>query len=369
MTRTVFVLFCLALSFQPPALADGQGSCRVLLQSGVNTRSRSGFMQEARVEDHSDYSEDILAFLSNRNSAVSCDLPRASLAEANRTWSLLLEELGAKETDIECCPWRPDKEINSEPSILERARMQLADRLFGGAGIVEGATKQWTAMQLWEEESLKKRLAEHHFMLERYGYPNWIYTESKQDHDIGCTLTDYLDLNKSKHGYFLFVNEQASRHIHGSVAAQERNAIEMLQEDFQPHPVFAATPDERHSILALDGLGSGHALHWHDPVWQAQVQGRKAWWIRAPSVPGHKTETNKLGHLDIGAAPVIDGKIYQDPNACAYLYRKSPPPGTRLCIAAPGDLVLLPGDYMHATCALDRFTASVGGWMKDRRKR
>merc|ERR1719221_1184984 len=48
--------------------------------------------------------------------------------------------------------------------------------------------------------------------------------------------------------------------------------------------------------------------------------------------------------------------------------QRTPPPGAHICIQQPGEALLLPEDWWHATCAVDDFTVAIGGWMMDQRR-
>ncbi|CAE7233826.1 FCA1, partial [Symbiodinium microadriaticum] len=65
-----------------------------------------------------------------------------------------------------------------------------------------------------------------------------------------------------------------------------------------------------------------------------------------------------------GAAPLLpSGEAFQYPNACAMLKQATPPPGTLTCVTGPGEMLLLPDEWIHATCGLTEFTAAAGGWL------
>jgi len=167
------------------------------------------------------------------------------------------------------------------------------------------------------------------------------------------TLATYLARNDSGHNFFVFVNEAENP------PEELSNLVQDLSEDIQPMPAFSAHTTERHGILAIDGAGSSHGFHRHDGVWQTQVTGRKMWWLLPPSVPATG---------GFRSPPIVDGQVYGNPNACELLLRRSPPEGAHVCVMQPGDTVILPDLWWHATCALDPITASIGGWLQDQQR-
>lgn len=330
------------------------------------------------LEDFHDYGPDAQLWL-KENPELRCDLPRVSLEHATRVFEDLIQEFHAQHPSepFDPSPWATGKPRNDSPSPLERARYFLALRLFGGPGIVEGVTSHWPAMARWQEPNMVARLGDHHFKVTRFNYPDYVHTVSSTDYKSGMTFPEYLEKAYGSKGFFLFVNEPEQPDRGLNTTEEELGTMDLLRGDFQPHPRFATTPEEHHAILALDGLGSSHGFHIHGPVWQTQVVGRKAWWLLAPEVTGDVTveEGNSREFLGPksplknkrGAAPVVEGHTYKEPNSCAFLRKSTAPAGTRFCVAGPGETLLLPDMMWHGTCALDRHTASVGGWMMDRR--
>ena len=102
------------------------------------------------------------------------------------------------------------------------------------------------------------------------------------------------------------------------------------------------------SIVAIDALGSSHGFHSHDPVWNVQVEGYKMWWLLPP---------------DYDSSLLPNGEAFRHPNACAMLSQAKPPPGTATCVTGPGEMLLLPYGWIHATCGLTDYIAAAGGWL------
>jgi len=312
-----------------------------------------------RLPAFDDYRKDAEVYLQTYEGGdlPSCNLRRASLAEAEAAWSDALEhelrEIDGGglllEVGVDVRPWEHYKpELLNNP--IAKARKRFSDTMFDGLpGLVDSVTEEWPAKKLWKStEDLIARLDNR-----RLAMMNWTYKHGTPDEaeDVAPeTLSEYIAHNDSGRNLFVFVNQPE-----GGVPDLQK-LVEDLSNDAQPLPVFAARVEEQHAILAIDGIGSSHAFHRHGSVWQTQVTGRKAWWLMPPSV-------HAVG--DYRTPPIVDGQVYGNPNACEMLLRRAPPPGARMCVMEPGDTVVLPEDWWHATCGLDVLTASIGGWLQD----
>jgi len=301
-----------------------------------------------REKDLTDYRGDAAAFLSAHPKPSS--LPSMSLAAVSRLYDALVGRL-SHGLRVDFQPWLPSSLVTEGPELspVEDARRSLADTLFDGPGLVSGVTEEWAAPRRWRASALKERLGGVRFSMAVFDYPAWL-------EDVPApreTVAEYLEHFESSHGRFIFLNEPADQ------TNTSRRVVDVLHGDFTPLPRFAATVGEHHSVFALDGGGSSHSFHRHGPVWFTQVIGRKAWWILPPSVPGDRPH--------YGAAPVVNGRLYRHPNACVFLRKRRPPQGSLFVYARPGDTLLLPENFWHATCALDAYTVGLGGWLVDQR--
>lgn len=283
------------------------------------------------------------------------------MAEANQAWvSLLgsaLSQTTASLTDEQ--PWKSDRPFPNGKATLSRVRRDFSQTMFRGMpGLVDGIGADWPATKLWANETaLLSRLGDSRVLMRTWTFKDGTPVDADLvpkdlDPPPQETLAEYLKHNDSRRDYFVFVNEPEERHENLKQLAQQ------LTPDIEPLPPFAATAGEKHGIFAIDGIGSSHGFHRHDAVWQTQVMGRKAWWLMPPEIPTVESW---------GSPPLVQGQVYDNPNACEFLMRKQPPEGAHLCVVGPGDTVLLPSNWWHATCGLDHITASGGGWLEDRR--
>eukprot|EP00930_Biecheleria_cincta_P083574 TRINITY_DN7311_c0_g3_i1.p1 TRINITY_DN7311_c0_g3~~TRINITY_DN7311_c0_g3_i1.p1 ORF type:complete len:416 (+),score=74.37 TRINITY_DN7311_c0_g3_i1:395-1642(+) len=239
----------------------------------------------------------------------------------------------------------------------QSARSNFIGNLDGNRPVVVQAVVDqlgWPASTRWNGTQLAKRLGQQKLGVFTFDYPNWVM--EADDPVAEETLGEYLDSNQSAHNMFLFASETSG---HGRDDASK--IVDIIRDDFTPHPKFAYPPESKLAIVAIDGIGSSHGFHSHDPVWQVQVEGYKMWYLLPPDAP--TSQDNPNGGVEWGFAPLVGGKPFAHPNGCAMLAQFVPPPGTLTCLVAPGEMILVPNAWLHATCGLSNYTASAGGWM------
>eukprot|EP00930_Biecheleria_cincta_P043920 TRINITY_DN30136_c0_g1_i1.p1 TRINITY_DN30136_c0_g1~~TRINITY_DN30136_c0_g1_i1.p1 ORF type:complete len:445 (-),score=84.22 TRINITY_DN30136_c0_g1_i1:233-1567(-) len=327
---------------------------------------KSGNHSHVRATD--DYRRDAELYLKTYSGGnlPSCNLKRTSLKHAESFWGFSLDSALKHATSlhqfdtaaaeaVDPMPWMPDKP-ELPLNAYDLARKHFASALFSGKpGLVDGVADKWPAMELWRtQEDLIARVSGR-----RIALMNWTFDLGipAQAEDVPPeTLSEYVERGDSAQNLFVFVNEAFP-----GISQKLTDLVEDLASDIQPLPSFAAKREEQHAILAIDGAGSSHAFHQHAAVWQTQVTGRKAWWLMPPSVPSVDGQQKR--------PPMVDGRVYGNPNACEMLLRRSPPAGAQICVMEPGDTMILPSDWWHATCGLDVLTASMGGWFEDQMRR
>ena len=102
--------------------------------------------------------------------------------------------------------------------------------------------------------------------------------------------------------------------------------------------------DGRNSFHVFSGMvkGSNHVFHKHDEAQIYQVHGRKMWWFLPPSF-GKPPKANPCD--------LLTGKFKLSKKESQLLSS---------VLQQPGDTVLVPDGWYHATCALDDWTVGVG---------
>eukprot|EP00930_Biecheleria_cincta_P083568 TRINITY_DN7311_c0_g1_i1.p1 TRINITY_DN7311_c0_g1~~TRINITY_DN7311_c0_g1_i1.p1 ORF type:complete len:390 (+),score=63.95 TRINITY_DN7311_c0_g1_i1:76-1170(+) len=297
------------------------------------------------IRDVHDYRDDAASYLQEalegRRERHGCSLPKISLREVESRWRQHVAP-AQSESEVKEARWSFNAALHRNfPVMVEGVMAQL----------------NWPAAHKWSQAQLTHRFRNIDFeeVFFRY-HDGWIH--KVRDYHGGIakeTFGDYLASNQSGTGIFLFVSE-GGRETDDYEAA----IIDAIRSDFLPHPNFAFSPAARQAMLNVDAIGSSHGFHFHNPVWQVQVEGYKMWYFMPPDSP-----VDSPSHR-FGAAPLdANGKPFLHPNACAMLKQVRPPPSAFSCMVAPGEMVLLPHGWFHATCGLSNYTASVGGWMAE----
>eukprot|EP00438_Fugacium_kawagutii_P023656 Skav206420 [mRNA] locus=scaffold292:378903:379520:+ [translate_table: standard] len=186
-----------------------------------------------------------------------------------------------------------------------------------------------------------------------FNYPDWIVPLHSH-----TTLKDYVSHNESRDDVFLFVSERGCKGNDGL-----KYFVDKLRDQFTPSPDWGWGPESCQAIIAIDGIGSSHGFHSHDPVWNTQVEGIKQWWLLEPFYGADMED--EIGLMEWGGAPKSKGsnQSFEYPNACAMLREVEPPPGALKCAVKPGEMIILPDSWMHSTCGLSEFTIAAGGWL------
>eukprot|EP00930_Biecheleria_cincta_P083575 TRINITY_DN7311_c0_g4_i1.p1 TRINITY_DN7311_c0_g4~~TRINITY_DN7311_c0_g4_i1.p1 ORF type:complete len:388 (+),score=51.44 TRINITY_DN7311_c0_g4_i1:69-1166(+) len=297
------------------------------------------------IRDVSDYRGDAASYLQEvldgRRGRRGCPLPKMSLREVEGRWRQHVAP-AQSEGEVKEARWSFNAALHQNyPVMVGDVMAQLG----------------WPAAHRWSQSQLTQRFRNHKFHEEFFRYHDgWIH--GVRDHHGGIaeeTLAEYLDSNQSGQGIFLFVSEDGR-----DTGDYEAATLDTIRSDFLPHPNFAYSPAARQAMLNVDAIGSSHGFHFHNPVWQVQVEGYKMWYFMPPDYPVD-TPSHRFGAAPLGA----DGKPFLHPNACAMLKQVEPPPAAFSCMVAPGEMVLLPHGWFHATCGLSNYTASVGGWMSE----
>mmetsp|Transcript_2479 Transcript_2479/g.4367 ORF Transcript_2479/g.4367 Transcript_2479/m.4367 type:complete len:399 (+) Transcript_2479:3-1199(+) len=211
----------------------------------------------------------------------------------------------------------------------------------------------WNAADHWGPDELSRFLGETTWQRTTFNYPDWIVGLKDR-----TTLKDYLANHDSKENVFLFASENGCNEDH-----ELKSLVDTMRSQFAPSPEWAYRPDDCEGIIAVDGIGSSHGFHCHDPVWNTQVSGTKHWWLLEPFYGSNVLDPH--GYMDWGGAPKLphSNDIFEFPNACAMLKEVKPPEGAIKCVMQPGEMIILPDSWMHATCGLTEFTIAAGGWL------
>lgn len=177
---------------------------------------------------------------------------------------------------------------------------------------------------------------------------------------VEVSFAEYLAvLTATRRNVFLFLrNKEREARSTKRVGrqAKRRHFFQVIGRDYSVPDGFQ---QDTH-IFAMDGLATGHGMHRHKEAWLAQVAGRKMWWL-APPAPRDGGVQNSTGHPPF---PYKDLSLEEGSWPCAWLLRRSLVPVAApvfQCMQRPGDVLVLPAGWWHATCSLDYFNVAVGG--------
>lgn len=342
----------------------------------------SGDKHELNLLDRNDYREDAASFLEEAlrkqvqaqsrpaygagdlsdleltDTSPMCDLTPMSYAEVISKWNQFHQEWMGK--------LPPDAPAGTRRIFNDQIREAFPEILFqGNPVVVKGATKElgWDT-DAWEQAKLAERLGNLEFLEMGFGYPAWLGDSlkigtgaSSDGTPLTTSFTEYFKKNRSKDDIFLFLNEEDTTEEPRLFWDDENEAARRVRDLMTPTPPFAYPSKTRLMLFAIDGRGSSHGFHEHTAVWQMQVKGYKMWHFMPPSTPF------SLGAHVRGGTPLVKGKPFAHPNGCSFLKKVPMPPSALKCLAAPGDMVIMPANWVHSTCGLTEFTAGAGGWL------
>ena len=118
-------------------------------------------------------------------------------------------------------------------------------------------------------------------------------------------------------------------------------------------PLFARTEGTR--VLGIGGgIGVRHATHGF--AWLGLAVGAKAWYVAPPSEdkPQEPSCREDSYVLDGGGGGGGGG------SGNATLTGLAAPPGIDVCLQLPGEIVVMPALWWHATCNLEPYTIGIG---------
>ena len=134
--------------------------------------------------------------------------------------------------------------------------------------------------------------------------------------------------------------------------------LNALKQDYEIPPVISQIPkfqngsadstDGNFQVFSAMEYGSSHPFHKHDVAWLGQVTGARLWYLVPPNI-----QRQLLG-------PKV--------NACDYYTGKAKLPllqqqshSIQACIQKSGEVMYLPANWWHATCAIEPWSVGIGG--------
>lgn len=197
---------------------------------------------------------------------------------------------------------------------LEDLKADFADALDNAKPvIVKGDVPRqlgWKAADHWGKDELSRFLGDTTWQRTTFNYPDWIIGLNSR-----TSLKDYLANHDSKENVFLFASENGC--------------------------------SEDHALKSLVDT----------------MRSTKHWWLLDPFYGSNIVDS--AGYMEWGGAPKLpnSNKTFEFPNGCAILKEVQPPEGAIKCVVQPGEMIILPDSWMHATCGLTEYTIAAGGWL------
>lgn len=224
--------------------------------------------------------------------------------------------------------WSPPTE--SDLRLLERALLSkefqisivegsaIKDLDHSQPVVIRGLIDEWPSRS-WTKEKALEQLGDLTFRLR----------SCSNLHEFGfagparrrVTLEDYfghqgVDFSSS----VLFEND--FHPAHGAVKGLYQVPKPLVS--IQGHPIFSA--GRQHT-----GVG----FHRHEENWLAQLLGRKVWFL-------------------------LPEEAMRPPGLPPWWYLKCPPEGLKCCVVQPGEVIFVPGFWLHSTWNLDEFNLALG---------
>eukprot|EP00928_Gymnodinium_smaydae_P037783 TRINITY_DN26188_c0_g3_i1.p1 TRINITY_DN26188_c0_g3~~TRINITY_DN26188_c0_g3_i1.p1 ORF type:complete len:756 (+),score=152.95 TRINITY_DN26188_c0_g3_i1:60-2270(+) len=211
---------------------------------------------------------------------------------------------------------------DAEALLSFRRRLAAAERPL----VLRGLLSKWSAVARWPTPADFARL-----------YGDGPGFARDHDHleirDWETTVAEYLGGTEASSSVGKAANLSASAAFFVNDFEDSR-LLDRLREDCPPPRILDSVEGLR--VFSLERPGAGVTFHHHEQAWQAQLVGRKVWYLASPS-----TESVPQGR------------------PCEFASSGSEPPLAECCVVEPGEVIYLPNQWWHATCSLPSETASI----------
>lgn len=189
--------------------------------------------------------------------------------------------------------------------------------------VISGATDSWAARTAWSEERLREKLGSL-----RLGSGD-VHTGVLDDvWEEGLLLGEALNTTTSKPRLLLL--------------RPQSPISQAVRQDFEVPPLLDQIQLSGPHI-SIGGRGQVAVFNEHSQNWFAHVFGRKLWMVVPPEA-GNPSYT-------------------ADAHPCEYTFRERELPveerRLKSCVLLPGEIVVLPDHWPHATCNLDDYVVGV----------
>lgn len=226
--------------------------------------------------------------------------------------------------------------------------------------VVEGAIEHWELLRLARNYTIFCDRFGHHCL---HAYYAGLDAATALAH-YGATAEEPLAAPWRPSAYFAlrrFVEGVRLGHIGWALIMDDEVSdlcVDALLSDLQtaaPPPPFLRTISLQR-LFSIGGVGAGVRFQRHDVGWQALVSGRKLWYLAPPGA--NVTRDPDCCTIGNDARRECEGAHRPRDDSSP---RGTPLSGVRRCLLSPGDVMVVPQGWWHATCNEAPFTVAMGG--------
>ncbi|KAL1522518.1 hypothetical protein AB1Y20_017505 [Prymnesium parvum] len=217
----------------------------------------------------------------------------------------------------------------------ELLSMSIEERrqLFEEPTVVRGLTTGWRAMNAWIDPfNFSSTYGKHTLLAKRvsFGYARAERTPGARLETAAVTMQETMLHAPTTHAVVMDLP---------GMSFGEKALLDALAHDYTIPELLE--PISLHRVFSFGGSDAGVQMSQHDSAWLATVAGAKLWHLAPPSVPmpEHRTCADR-GRID---------------------WARAAAEGVRHCAVLPGELIVVPPSWWHATCNLHPYTVAVGG--------
>ena len=232
--------------------------------------------------------------------------------------------LDAAGLDVPCELQRIDAAALHALSAKERVK------LFATPTVVTGLNDEWPAFRTWASpRNFSSRFGDHSLLAKRASF-SYSRVEKRRANlsTAEVRLSEVIEHAASEH--LVMLDEETGSRSEAALQAA-------LTQDYTVPPILECA-----SLLRVWSFGGGRRgveMMQHMVAWLATVAGAKLWYLADPALP--QPSGPQCG------APIDYASARQE--------------GVRHCLILPGEIMIVPDHWWHATCNLLPYTVAVGG--------
>lgn len=221
---------------------------------------------------------------------------------------------------------------------------ERADFLTRLPSIVSGLTDGWPALEEWSDPQRFSARYGHHQLKAVRSMGGFYKLQAARGAAcaipgaVGCSLQQHATVALAESVPWSDEEQIVIMDLH-EMSRGEYALLTDLSTEYETPEFLDALSNVR--LLSLGGRPEGVQMSRHDSAWLAVVAGAKLWHVAPPSRP---QPANRYcpgrGKID---------------------YQRAAREGVLHCMAHPGEVVVVPDGWWHATCNMLPYTLAVGG--------